>query len=118
MLDATAATVALIPEGARRRMGRRVFDDGVHISERSLTAIGDDSAFNSGSKIQNHSQEDGTFKSGVTTIGAGCTIGVGAFVHYGVIMGDRSELSADSFLMKGSDVPAGERWGGNPARDM
>jgi non-ribosomal peptide synthetase-like protein len=100
------------------RIGRRVFDDGVHISERTLTTIGDDCVLNMGSKIHCHSQEDGTFKSDRTAIGAGCTIGVGAFVHYGVTMGDGSVLAADSFLMKGEDVPAHARWGGNPAREM
>jgi acetyltransferase-like isoleucine patch superfamily enzyme len=51
-------------------------------------------------------------------IGAGCTIGVAAFVHYGVTMGDGSALAADSFLMKGEDVPPRGRWGGNPAREI
>jgi non-ribosomal peptide synthetase-like protein len=100
------------------RVGRRVFDDGVHISERTLTAIGDDSVLNTGSKIMCHTQEDATFKCDRSTIGAGCTLGVGAFVNYGVTMGDRSELAPDSFLMKGEEVPAGARWGGNPAREV
>src|SRR5438270_3562994 len=100
------------------RVGRRVFDDGVHISEPTLTTIGDDCVLNHRSKIQCHSQEDGTFKSDRSTLGAGCTIGVGAFVHYGVTMGDGSALAADSFLMKGEDVPPRARWGGNPAREM
>ena len=96
----------------------RVFDDGVHISEQTLTTIGDDCVLNTWSKILCHSQEDGTFKSDRTTMGPGCTIGVGAFVHYGVTMGDGSVLAADSFLMKGEYVPAHARWGGNPAREM
>jgi non-ribosomal peptide synthetase-like protein len=100
------------------RIGRRVFDDGVHITERTLTTIGDDCVLNAASTIQTHSQEDGTFKSDRSTLGAGCTLGVGAIVHYGVTMGDGSVLAADSFLMKGEWVPAGARWGGNPAREM
>ncbi len=100
------------------RVGRRVFDDGAHISEPTLTAIGDESVLNYRSKIQCHSQEDGTFKCDRTTVGAGCTIGVGAFVLYGVTMGDGAVLAADSFLMKGEYVPARARWGGNPAREM
>ncbi len=100
------------------RIGRRVFDDGVHMSEQTLTTIGDECVLNYMSKIQCHSQEDGTFKSDRTMIGAGCTIGVGALVHYGVTIGDGSVLAADSFLMKGEDVPPRARWGGNPARDM
>jgi non-ribosomal peptide synthetase-like protein len=95
-----------------------VFDDGVYISEPTLTAIGDECVFNERSKIQCESQEDGTYKSGRTTIGSRCTIGVAAFVHYGVTMGDGSMLAADSFLMKGENVPPRARWGGNPAREM
>jgi non-ribosomal peptide synthetase-like protein len=100
------------------RIGRRVFDDGCFLTERNFVAIGDGSTLNVGSVIQCHSQEDGAFKSDRTEIGAGVTLGVAAFVHYGVTMGDRSVLAADSFLMKGEEVPAGALWGGNPAKKM
>src|SRR3989475_3036997 len=83
------------------RIGRRVFDDGVYISEPTLTAVGDEGVLNQRSKIQCDSQEDGTYKSGRTTLGAGCTGGVVAFVHYGVTRGDGSVLAAGSVLMKG-----------------
>jgi non-ribosomal peptide synthetase-like protein len=100
------------------RVGRRVFDDGCYIPERTLATVGDDCALNVGSAIQCHSQEDGAFKSDRTTIGSGCTIGVGALVHYGVTVGDGAVLAPDSFLMKGEDVPPHARWGGNPAVEM
>ncbi len=100
------------------RIGSSVFDDGTQIPEPTLTAIGDECVLNFWSKIQCHSQEDGTFKCDRTTIGAGCTLGVEALVHYGVTMGDGSMLAPDSFLMKGEEVPAHARWGGNPAREM
>jgi non-ribosomal peptide synthetase-like protein len=100
------------------KVGKRVFDDGCHFTERSLTIVGDDVMLNAGSEIQCHSQEDGAFKSDRTAIGNSCTIGVGAFVHYGVRMGDRSVLAPDSFLMKGEEIPPRARWGGNPAREM
>lgn len=99
------------------RLGRRVFDDGCYLTERTLSAIGDDCNLNAGSKIQCHSQEDGTFKSDRITLGAGCTLGVGALVHYGVTMGDGAVLAADSFLMKGEDIPAHACWSGNPAAE-
>ncbi|MGW2418660.1 Pls/PosA family non-ribosomal peptide synthetase [Streptomyces sp. NPDC001709] len=100
------------------RIGSRVFDDGCYLTERTLATIGDECTLNAGSKIQCHSQEDGTFKSDRTTLGAGCTLGVGAHVHYGVTMGDGSVLAPDSFLMKGEEVPPNAEWGGNPAVDM
>ena len=100
------------------RIGRMVFDDGVYISEPTLTAIGDESVLNQRTYIQCESQEDGTYKSGPSTLGARCTVGVGAFVLYGVTMGDGSVLAAGSFLMKGENVPPRARWAGNPAREM
>jgi non-ribosomal peptide synthetase-like protein len=100
------------------RVGKRVFDDGVYLTERTLTVIGDDCTLNVQSKIQCHSLEDGTFKSDYTRLGNGCTLGVGAFVHYGVTMGDGAVLAADSFLMKGEEIPAHAQWVGNPARAL
>jgi non-ribosomal peptide synthetase-like protein len=100
------------------RIGARVFDDGAAMNEKTLVTVGDDCVFNAGSIIQPHSQEDGAFKSDRITIGSGCTVGVGALVHYGVTMGDGATLAADSFLMKGEDVPPHTRWGGNPAKPI
>jgi non-ribosomal peptide synthetase-like protein len=100
------------------RVGKRLFDDGVGMSEKNLVTIGDDVTLNAGSYIQCHSQEDYAFKSDVTTIGSAATVGVAAMVHYGVRMGEGTVLAADSFLMKGEEVPAHARWGGNPAREL
>ncbi|MEU6461238.1 Pls/PosA family non-ribosomal peptide synthetase [Streptomyces sp. NPDC046976] len=100
------------------RVGRMVFDDGCYITDRTLAVIGDECTLNAGSKVQCHSQEDGTFKSDFIRLGAGTTLGVSAHVHYGVTMGEGSVLVSDSFLMKGEEVPPGARWGGNPAVEM
>jgi len=100
------------------RIGRRVFDDGCAFTERSFVSIGDRCTLNAGSIVQCHSQEDGAFKSARSTLGAGCTLGVGAFVHYGVTVEAGAQFEPDSFLMKGSEVPADTRWGGNPAMEI
>jgi hypothetical protein len=97
------------------KVGRRVFDDGCSIVERTLVRIGSEATLNAGSILQGHSLEDGTFKSGYITIGARSTVGTGAFFHYGVILGEGAVLGADSFLMKGEHVPPGSCWQGNPA---
>ncbi|MEV3854804.1 Pls/PosA family non-ribosomal peptide synthetase [Streptomyces sp. NPDC050095] len=97
------------------RVGRRVLDDGCSITERTLVTIGDDATLAAHTKVQAHSQEDGTFKSDRIAIGAGCTLGTGALVHYGVTLGAAAVLAPDSFLMKGEQVPPGAGWGGNPA---
>ncbi|WP_307095095.1 Pls/PosA family non-ribosomal peptide synthetase [Arthrobacter sp. V1I9] len=97
------------------RVGKRLFDDGAGMSEKNIVTLGDNVILNAGSYIQCHSQEDYAFKSDATVIGSGCTLGVATMVHYGVTMGDGVVLAPDSFLMKGGEVPAFERWGGNPA---
>ena len=51
-------------------------------------------------------------------IGAGCTLGVNAWVHYGVKMGDGAQLAADAFLIKGEEAPPHTRWEGNPASQV
>ncbi|MFD1213411.1 Pls/PosA family non-ribosomal peptide synthetase, partial [Arthrobacter sp. GCM10027362] len=98
------------------RVGKKLFDDGVVIPEKTLVTIGDYCTINAQSCLQCHSMEDGAFKLDAITIGNEVTIGTGGFVHYSVKMGDGSALETDSFLMKGEEVPAGSVFGGNPAR--
>ena len=100
------------------RIGRRVFDDGCAIVEKTLTTIGDDCTLNVRSIVQAHSQEDGSFKSDRIVIGAGCTLGTASLVHYGTTLGEGVVLAADAFLMKGQEAPAHTRWAGNPAREL
>jgi non-ribosomal peptide synthetase-like protein len=97
------------------RIGRRVFDDGCVIPEKSLVSIGDDAVLNAGSVIQCHSLEDGYFQSGYTSIGTAACLGIKAFVHYGVTMGDGAALDADAFLLKGEEIAPHGHWRGNPA---
>jgi non-ribosomal peptide synthetase-like protein len=92
-----------------------VFDDGCAIPEKGLVTIGDDAVLNAGTVIQGHSLEDGAFSCDYITIGAGATLGISSFVHYGVTMGDGSVLDSNAFLMKGEEVPAHATWIGNPA---
>jgi hypothetical protein len=73
---------------------------------------------NAGSLVQCHSLEDGSFKSDHTVIGAGATIGVDTFVHYGVTMGEGSLLETDAFLMKGESMAPFAIWRGNPATEV
>lgn len=100
------------------RVGRRVFDDGCGIPEKSIVSIGDECTLNAYSVIQCHSMEDGAFKVEGISIGPRCTLAMKAFIHYGVTIGEGAVIEADSFLMKGEEVPAYARFGGNPASSM
>ncbi|MGH3786009.1 MAG: Pls/PosA family non-ribosomal peptide synthetase [Pseudonocardiaceae bacterium] len=97
------------------RIGRRVFDDGCVIPEKSLVRIGDDAVLNAGSVIQCHSLEDGYFQSGYTSIGIAASLGIKSFVHYGVTIGDGAVLDADAFVLKGEEIGPHAHWYGNPA---
>jgi non-ribosomal peptide synthetase-like protein len=98
------------------KIGRKVYDGGCSITERTLTEIGDGVNLNEGSVLQAHSLEEGVFKSDTVKIGNGSTLGPGAFVHYGVTMGENVVLDADSFLMKGEVLDDNTVWRGNPAK--
>jgi len=98
------------------KVGRKVFDCSRSITERTLTEIGDYANLNEGCVLQAHSLEEGVFKSDYIRLGRGCSIGPGAFVHYGVSMGDHVVLDADSFLMKGEVLESHTGWRGNPAK--
>ncbi len=98
------------------RVGACVWDDGVNMSERTLVEIGDGAVLNQGVMLQSHSLEEGAYKSDFIRVGAGSSLSVGAFVHYGVTLGERTRLDPDAFLMKGEITPADSRWRGNPAR--
>jgi len=98
------------------KVGKRIYDGGANLTERSLVEIGDDATLNEGSIIQPHSLEEGAFKSDFIRIGSGCTLGPSAFVHYGVVMGEGSIVDVDSFVMKGEVLEAYSVWRGNPAK--
>ncbi len=98
------------------RVGKMVFDDGCMPTEKTLAVIGDYCTLNEESTLQSHSLEEGVFKSDHIKIGKGCTLGINAFAHYGVTMGDNAILAADSFLMKGETVDSNAHWLGNPAK--
>jgi non-ribosomal peptide synthetase-like protein len=98
------------------KVGRKVFDCSRSITERTLTHVGDYSNLNEGCVLQAHSLEEGVFKSDHIRLGSGCSVGPGAFVHYGVSMGDHVVLDADSFLMKGEALESHTGWRGNPAK--
>jgi non-ribosomal peptide synthetase-like protein len=100
------------------RVGRKVYDGGAGIPEKTLVTIGDHVTINSGAVVQCHSLEDAAFRSDHTTIGSGATLGVNSFVHYGVRVGERVVLDADAFLMKGESPAADARWRGNPATEV
>ena len=93
------------------KVGRKVFDCSRSITERTLTEVGDYANLNEGCVLQAHSLEEGVFKSDYIRLGSGCSIGPGAFVHYGVTHGRprraRRRLLPDEGRGSRVRIPAG-----------
>lgn len=100
------------------RMGKMVFDDGTSFDEYTMIEIGDYANLNAHCVIQPHSLEEGVFKSGRVKLGAGCTLGSAANLHYDVTLGDYVVIEQNSFVMKGEVVDEDSTWSGNPARSL
>jgi non-ribosomal peptide synthetase-like protein len=98
------------------KVGAKLFDCSQAISEPSLTEIGEYANLNEGCVLMAHSLEEGIFKSDYIRLDHGCSVGPGAFVHYGVSTGEHVVLDADSFLMKGEILDSHTGWCGNPAK--
>ena len=99
------------------RIGRRVFDDGCSIVERSLVSVGSDATLNAGSMLQCHSLEDGAFKSDRITIGAGCTHRHRRLRPLRREDGRRLRARGRFLPDEGRARPARARWRGNPATE-
>jgi non-ribosomal peptide synthetase-like protein len=100
------------------RVGRRLFDDGASISEKSLVELGDDVTLNNGVVLQPHSMEDGVFKAAPISVASGAELAPMVFVHYDTVIGAGAAIGGDAFLTKGQRVPPGARWLGNPAEEI
>ena len=100
------------------KVGRKVFDDGCFVTEKTMAEIGDYCTLNASSCIQCHSLEDAFFKSDYVVIGNGCTIGHNAYIQYGAKIGDNALLETDAYLMKGEVLDPNSTWQGNPARPL
>ncbi|MDJ0859734.1 MAG: AMP-binding protein, partial [Dinoroseobacter sp.] len=107
---------ALILRALGMRVGKRLFDDGAMIVEKTMTEIGDDCTFGERSVLQGHSLEDAAFKSDRIWIGDRCTIAEFAWIHLGTRVESNARIEADSFFMKGSYATQSSTWGGNPAQ--
>jgi non-ribosomal peptide synthetase-like protein len=98
------------------KLGKKVFNDGSLFFDKTLLEIGDYATLNEFAMFKGHSLEEGVFKSDRVVVGNGCTVGVGALIHYGVRIADDVVIGPDSFLMKGETPETGTVWRGNPAR--
>ena len=97
----------------RAYIGSDVHFDGIR---PDLVEIGDRAALTSGTRILTHffNPTDWGMYLGKVTIGKRVFKGVNTVIVNSVEIGDDAVIAAGSVVTK--DVPAGEIWGGNPAK--
>jgi UDP-N-acetylglucosamine acyltransferase len=103
--DARVEAFVTIDAGTERptRVGRAMLMKGVHIGHDAL--IGD------GCELAPHA-----CVGGFVEIGANVRIGMGAIIRNRAKVGDGARIGMGAVVVR--DVPAGEVWVGNPARNI
>lgn len=97
------------------RVGANVALGGT-IDDPYMIEIGDDAVLGSGSLVSANMLHDGKLTCGPVKVGAGATVGINSVVLPNTLIGENSTLLGGSYVMPGSNIPAGETWRGNPAR--
>ena len=98
------------------RIGRHAFINTEFISDPRFLEVGDDAALGGSVRIFAHYGGGGNLVLAPVKIGARATLGAGACVMGDVEVGDGATILPHSVLLPGTRVPAGETWGGVPAR--
>lgn len=98
------------------KIGKGVQINTKGIADVSLVEIGDDSVIGGDAVIIGHIVEHGKLKLKRTVIGKKVTIGLGAVVMPGCIIGDKSLVAARSVLSKNTQVQDGSIFAGTPAK--
>jgi len=99
--------------GARISPGVMV---GGKILDPSLVEVGAGTMLGEDSLLTAHAVESERVALGRIVIGQGVTVGVKAVLLPGVHVGDGAIVAAGAVVTKGKRIPAGEIWGGVPAR--
>lgn len=99
--------------------GARIGKDialGGKLVDPHLIQIGDEAIIGEGSVVTAHAINSGSILLAPVVIGRGATIGVGAVVYPGVSVGERGIIAANAVVRSGTQIAAGELWGGVPAK--
>jgi acetyltransferase-like isoleucine patch superfamily enzyme len=98
------------------KIGRHAFINTEYISDPQLLTIGDDAALGGSVRIFAHYGGGGNLVVSPVVVGPKATLGAGCCVMGDVEIGERAVILPQSVVLPGSRVPAGEMWGGIPAR--
>lgn len=100
------------------KLGRGVVINTTHISDPSLIEIGDKVTIGGSVSMLAHYGQGGLMVIAPIKIGSGCTIGLKASIMGGVQIGEGAKILPHSVVLPKTVIPAGETWGGVPARKI
>lgn len=100
------------------KMGPGVVINTTWISDPSLITLGKKVTLGGSVTLVAHYGQGGLLVISPVVIGEGCTIGLKATVMGGVTIGDGAKVLPHSVVMPKTQIPAGETWGGVPARKI
>ncbi len=100
------------------KVGKNVIINTTVVHDCDLLEIGDDAVIGGDACIIAHSAEKGQIHRKRVKIGKGATIGQYATILAGAQIGDGAVVGANSVVVKNAEIPAGQVWGGVPARRL
>lgn len=100
------------------KIGRGVQINSTHISDPSLIEVGDRATIGGSATIVGHYGVGGYLVIAPVKIGAGATVGLKATVMGGVEIGEGARILPNSVVLPKTKIPAGQTWGGVPAKHV
>lgn len=98
------------------RIGRNVTINSTAIADPSMIHLEDDVTIGGSASVLAHYAQGGYLVIAPVRIRKGATIGLRAVIMGGVEVGERARVLANSFVLPGTTIPAGETWAGVPAQ--
>lgn len=99
------------------RIGRDIALGG-KLVDPHLIEIGDEAIIGEGSVVTAHAINSGSIYLDQVVIETRATVGVGAVIYPAVRIGEGATVTANAVVRSGTTIPAGELWGGIPARKL
>jgi len=100
------------------KIGRGVQINSSRISDPSLITMEDKVTLGGSVTLVAHYGQAGFLIIAPTILRKGCTIGLNATIMGGVEIGENAKILPGSVVLPKTQVPAGETWGGIPARKI
>lgn len=98
------------------RLGKRAYLEYPSFCEHDLCSAGDYLIMERTATLQAHLFQDRVRTTGPIRLGHGCSVGAGAVVLLGGVMGDGCALGALSLVMRSEELPPHSKWHGLPAQ--